>query len=609
MMRQGLGRAVACAAALLAFGCTAGETPEPMRDGVPPAQVKLDRYPQKVFWGDLHVHTNLSFDSNSFGNERLGPDEAYRFAQGEEVLASSGAKAKLARPLDFLMVADHAEFLGVLSAVRGQEREILRTTLGQRWTGLMNGERGLRGIMDDYIAMVTREKPMDVPDTAFQQTAWNRLIDSAERNNRPGMFTAFAGYEWTSMPGGRNLHRVVVFRDGPDKTRATLPFSALDSDDPERLWDYLDGFERSTGGKVLAIAHNGNLSGGLMFDDKTLFGAPLSPEYARRRQRWEPVYEVTQVKGDGEAHPLLSPDDRYADFETFFETDITMRPRSTDPEALRQGLRGDYARAGLKKGLRYTQTLGVNPFRFGLIGSTDTHTALSTADDDNFWGKFLDSEPSRDRLASKMGGNLWANAGLSASGYTGVWARANTREEIFAAFQRREVYATTGPRMLLRLFAGWNFAKSDLARSDADAYGYRMGVPMGGELARAPRGKTPALIIRALRDPEGARLERVQVVKGWLASDGSPREKVYDAAVAGSGGAGTFDLVWRDPDFDPDRQAFYYVRLLQMPTKRWTTYDAERYGLPLPEGVPRMIQERAYSSPVWYRPDLAGGTQ
>jgi hypothetical protein len=591
-------------ACTLLLGCAAGELPREPQEQTAPVQIALAPYPQQVFWGDLHVHTNLSFDSNSFGNERLGPDEAYRFAIGEEVVASNGQRAKLARPLDFLMVADHAEFLGVLNSVRAQDRELLRTSLGERWSQLMHGETGLRGIMNDYVAMVTRQKPMDLPGEEFNRTAWNRVIDAAERHNRPGVFTALAGYEWTSMPGGRNLHRVVLFRDGPGKTRATLPFSALDSDDPERLWDYLESFESLTGGKVLAIAHNGNLSGGLMFDDKTLSGAPLSADYARRRQRWEPVYEVTQVKGDGEAHPLLSPDDRFADFETFYETDITMRPRSSDPEELREGLRGDYARAGLKKGLRYAETLGVNPYQFGLMGSTDTHTALATADDDNFWGKFLDSEPGPDRLNSKMGGNLWGNAGLASSGYTGVWARANTREEIFAALQRREVYATTGPRMRLRLFAGWNFAEADLMRADPDAYGYAAGVPMGGVLNRRPGSRGPAFMIRAMRDPAGAPLERVQVIKGWLDRDGETREKVYDVATASETGAANFNLVWRDPDFNPTQQAFYYVRLLQVPTKRWTTYDAERYRLELPDGVPRMIRERAYSSPVWYRPDL-----
>lgn len=567
-----------------------------------PTTVVLSEYPEQVLWGDLHVHTNLSFDSNSLGNERLGPEDAYRFAMGETVMASSGHPAALARPLDFLMVADHAEYLGVLSSVREGDPALLETPLGERWSGFLSGESGIGAVLSDYVAMVTREKPMDLPGDDHQRTIWSDLIDTAERYNRPGEFTTLAGYEWTSMPGGRNLHRVVVFREGPDKTRQILPFSALQSDDPEDLWDYMGNFERRTGGQVLAIAHNGNLSGGLMFDDTTLDGGSLTADYAQRRQRWEPVYEVTQVKGDGEAHPLLSPDDRFADFETWYETDISMRPRSDNPEDARRSLAGEYARSGLKKGLRYGARLGVNPYEFGFIGSTDSHTALATADDDNFWGKFLDSEPTEERLGSQMGGNLWANAGLSASGYTAVWARANTREEIFDALKRREVYATTGPRIRLRLFAGWDFEETDLSRDDFAPFGYSAGVPMGGVLEAAKLRQTPRLLVRVLKDPDGAMLERVQVIKGWLDASGVLHEKVFDLDEPSINGLPYFNVFWRDRNFEPDQHSFYYIRVLQVPTKRWSTYDAERYGLELPDGIPRMIQERAYSSPIWYRP-------
>ncbi len=558
--------------------------------------------PDMVLWGDLHVHSNLSFDSNSLGNERLGPADAYRFAMGQAVVASSGKRAQLARPLDFLMVADHAEYLGVLSSVRERDARILETELGERWVSYMDSEGGLRQVMQDYVAMVTRQKPMDLPGENHQRMIWHDMIDAAEAYYRPGEFTTLAGYEWTSMPGGRNLHRVVVFRDGPERTRKIMPFSALDSDDPEDLWDYLARYEAGTGGQVLAIAHNGNLSGGLMFDDETLDGSPLTTDYAARRQRWEPLYEVTQVKGDGEAHPLLSPDDRFADFETWYETDITMRPRSEDLSVARESLAGEYAREGLKKGLRYGDRLGVNPYEFGLIGSTDAHTALATADDDNFWGKFRDSEPGPERSSNQMGGNLWANAGLSASGYTAVWARANTREEIFDALMRREVYATTGPRIRLRLFVGWDFSAADFAKDDFAEHGYAFGVPMGGVLQRQNGSASPTFLIRALKDPEGAMLERTQIVKGWLGDDGDLQEKVYDIEIASDDGVPAMDVFWRDPDFDPVQRSFYYVRLLQMPTKRWTTIDAERYGIAPPQGVPQWIQERAYSSPVWYRP-------
>ncbi|MHA7819572.1 MAG: DUF3604 domain-containing protein [Erythrobacter sp.] len=603
--RSALQRWVLAGVAVLALaGC---ETALPVvgpQTGAEPAQAASveEGHPDKVLWGDLHVHSNLSFDSNSLGNERLGPAEAYRFAMGHPVTASSGQRAQLSRPLDFLMVADHAEYLGVLSSVRERDARIIETALGERWTGYMDSEDGLRQVMQDYVAMVTRQKPMDLPGDDHQRMIWHDMIEAAERYHRPGEFTTLAGYEWTSMPGGRNLHRVVVFRDGPERTRQVVPFSALDSDDPEDLWDYLERYETLTGGQVLAIAHNGNLSGGLMFDDETLDGSPLTEEYASRRQRWEPVYEVTQVKGDGEAHPLLSPDDRFADFETWFETDITMRPRSGDPAEARESLAGEYAREGLKKGLRYDAQLGMNPYQFGLIGSTDAHTALATADDDNFWGKFRDSEPGPERSSNQMGGNLWENAGLSASGYTAVWARANTREEIFDALMRREVYATTGPRMRLRLFAGWEFSASDFGRDDFVDHGYASGVPMGGVIRWREGAAVPTFLIRALKDPEGAMIERAQIVKGWLDEDGELRERVFDLEVASDDGVPGMDVFWRDPSFDPDLRAFYYVRLLQVPTKRWTTVDAERYGVAPPAGVPRLIQERAYSSPVWYRP-------
>jgi hypothetical protein len=565
-------------------------------------EVPLADYPDAVLWGDLHVHTNLSFDSNGLGNERLGPEEAYRFAMGESVISSSGQQAKLARPLDFLMVADHAEYLGVLSSVRSRDPVLLATPLGKRWSGYLSSEGGIASVVTDYVAMVTQQKPIDLPGELQQRSTWDGLIDVAERYNRPGQFTTLAGYEWTSMPGGRNLHRVVVYRDGPDKTRQMLPFSALQSDNPEELWRYMERFEQLTGGQVLAIAHNGNLSGGLMFADTTLGGEPLSADYAKRRQRWEPVYEVTQVKGDGEAHPLLSPDDRFADFETWDETDISMRPRTDDKDQARATLASEYARSGLKKGLLYGSRLGTNPYEFGLIGSTDTHTALATSDDDNFWGKFLDSEPSERRVGNKMAGNLWANARLSASGYTAVWARGNTREEIFDALKRREVYASTGPRIRLRVFAGWNFTRKDLSRDDFAPFGYAAGVPMGGVLPKMRGPGRPKFLIQALKDPNGAMLDRVQIVKGWLDHDGTLHEKVHDLSDPKPTGAPYFSVFWQDTRFDAKQQAFYYVRVLQTPTKRWSTYDAERYGVEIPAGVPRMIQERVYGSPIWYRP-------
>ncbi|WP_417609501.1 DUF3604 domain-containing protein [Parasphingorhabdus sp.] len=560
--------------------------------------------PDDVYWGDLHVHSNLSFDSNSFGNRNLGPEAAYRFARGEEVETSSGQRAKLSRPLDFLMVADHAEYLGFLTGLQSGSEQALSSALGKRWRGYLEKAEGMGPIMSEYVDMVTGARPQEVPGKAFTKTVWNYVVDVAERYNDAGKFTAFAGYEWTSMPGGRNMHRVVVFRDGPEKTKQIIPFSALESDDPERLWEFLDQYERATKGNVLAIAHNGNLSGGLMFGDATQSGKAFTADYAKTRMRWEPVYEVTQVKGDGEAHPLLSPDDEFADFETWDETDISLTPKPKDPVLRKKMLEGEYARSGLKKGLSYKAKLGENPYQFGLMGSTDTHTALSTSDDNNFWGKFKDSEPSAERSSIKMGHALWPNAKLSASGYSGIWARANTRQELFDAIKRREIYATTGPRIKLRLFAGWDFAATDLKRKEFAKWGYSHGVPMGGMLYPSMPGRAPTFLVKALKDPEDVNLQRVQIVKGWRTAKGDVKEHVYDVALAkAASGEPELSVFWSDPDFKPEEYAFYYVRVIQMPTKRWTTYDSERYKVKISPEYPAYIQERVYSSPVWYEPD------
>jgi hypothetical protein len=403
----------------------------------------------------------------------------------------------------------------------------------------------------------------------------------------------------------------------------------LDSLDPVDLWNYLAGYEQQTGGEVIAIAHNGNLANGNMFGFSQFDGRPLTAEYVKSRARWEPLYETTQVKGDGEAHPLLSTDDEFADFETWDATNIGSVPKPTDPDKLREVVRGEYAREGLKQGLEIQNRLGTNPYKFGLIGSTDSHTGLATADDNNFWGKFPDSEPSAKRMTAKMGGNLWQNWRLASSGYVGVWARANTREEIFAALKRKEVYATTGPRMTVRLFAGWDFAASDLKGSGWAAAAYAKGVPMGGTIKAARPGQAPRLLVSVMKDPDGANLDRVQVIKGWQGSDGKLHEKVYDVAFAGNRkpdpktgklppigstvnlqdatftnaiGAPVLSVAWTDPDFDASASAFYYVRALEIPTPRWTLFDAVRYKVAPPKGVPLVTQERIYSSPIWYEP-------
>lgn len=610
------------AVAMVVSGCTKQSEEESENA----ASVEVTEYPEQVYWGDLHLHTLYSFDSYNFGNKTLGPDEAYRFAQGEEVDAHGGKRAKLEQPLDFLMVADHAEFTGVFLGMEKGNPDIVDTPLGKAWAA-MNEAGDTIGPMNEVVASLREGKAKRQPPEKFRKTIWSELVEAAARHNKPGKFTTFAGYEWTSMPGGGNQHRVVVFKDDKDKTLQTLPFSAADSNNPMDLWRYLAGYEEQTGGEVMAIAHNGNISNGNMFGDIQSDGTPFNQEYVDLRARWEPLYETTQVKGDGEAHPLLSPTDEFADFESWDENNISMVAKPTDRETLRKWVGGEYAREGLKQGLDLQERFGVNPYQYGLIGSTDGHTGLSTADDNNFWGKFVESEPSKERINSKMGGRLWENWRLTSSGYMGAWARANTRAELFAAFKRKEVYATTGPRMAVRFFGGWDYQASDMEKPDYARIGYAKGVPMGGMLTGS--GDAPHFMVSALKDPNGANLDRVQVIKGWRSSDGKLHEKIYEVVFSGDRkvdpvtgkipavgstvnmndatytndiGEAFLSTMWVDPDFDPKVSAFYYVRALEIPTPRWTLHDAVQFKVKPPKNAALITQQRAYSSPIWYQP-------
>jgi hypothetical protein len=478
--------------------------------------------------------------------------------------------------------------------------------------------------MGEFVAAVSgAPDPRRLPESA-KQIIWNDIADMADAHNQPGKFTALIGYEWTSQVRGNNLHRVVIFRDNADKAKNIVPFSALDSSDPEDLWKFLADYEHDFGGQVLAIAHNGNISNGLMFASETISGEPLTKDYANRRARWEPVYEVTQVKGDGEAHPTLSPTDEFADYETWDADNIGRNQAKED-----WMLRHEYARGALKYGLELEKELGSNPYKFGMIGSTDSHTAFATAEEENFFGKFPDSEPLPARATNNMGGALWKNWRLASSGYAGVWATENTREAIHDAMQRREVYGTTGSRITVRLFAGWDYDAADIARPNFVDIGYAKGVPMGGDLTQAPEGGAPSLMVFASKDPDGANLDRIQIIKGWLDADGQSFEQIYDVALSphrkidpetgkapavGSTvnvadasytntiGAVQLSAVWQDPDFDASTRAFYYVRVLEIPTPRWTAYDAKYFGVKMGDEVPMVQQDRAYTSPIWYTP-------
>jgi Protein of unknown function (DUF3604) len=584
-------------------------------------------YPIRPYFGDTHLHTALSLDARAFGNT-LGPEEAYQFARGQEVTAATGQRARLSRPLDFLVVADHSEALGSMVEVAKGNPALLVDPTAKRWNGMIQrgGQEGLAAAQEIIVALSANKLPKVLTDPSFARSMWHSYAAISEKYNEPGRFTAFIGYEWTSNKSGNNLHRVVIFRDDKSKTDQIVPFSSLDSENPADLWTMLAAYEKKTGGKVLAIPHNGNLSNGRMFGLVDFNGAALTRQYAETRARWEPLYEATQIKGDSEAHRFLSPNDEFAGYEVWDIGNLNLSERKK-PEMLQY----EYVREGLKIGLKLEQQLGVNPYKFGMIGSTDSHTSLSTADEDNFFGKHSGKEPSAHRwekpIATFSGISIfgWEQA---SSGYAAVWATENTREALFDAMMRKETYATTGPRMVVRFFGGWDFAPPDAkSRTPADV-GYSKGVPMGGTLTQPVPGKSPTFLVAALKDPTGANLDRVQIIKGWMDSTGKLQEKVFDVAWSGKRKpnargklapvGSTVDLktatwtntigdpelitVWKDPSFDSKARAFYYVRVIEIPTPRWTAYDSVRFGVKMDPKVPMITQERAYTSPIWYTP-------
>jgi hypothetical protein len=598
----------------------------------PATVVQETPYAQRVYWGDTHLHTNNSIDAFGFG-VKLGSEDALRFARGEEVTSSWGLKAKLERPLDFLVIADHSGGLGALQTLYDAPRFLVRDPVLKRWYDALHegpaGRLAVTGELIDKAGSNTLPAALTNPEKTKKNTTriWTNHSSIVERYNEPGKFTAFMGFEYTLMPRGDNLHRVVMFRDGKDKTDTVLPYDPGQGDAPvSELWDYMDRYEQSTGGKVLAIPHNSNLSNGLMFEMVGPDGGPMTAEYARRRASREPVVEATQIKGDSEAHPFLSPNDEFADFgkDGWDIGNLTMQ-RLTTPDMHA----GNYVREALKRGLAIETRTGVNPYKLGMIGSTDSHTALATADEDNFFGKHTGNEPNGVRASQPQ--NLGTRQGrfgwnYLAGGYAAVWAKANTRAAIFDAMMRKETYATTGPRMSVRFFGGWDF-NADTLKGDWVKSGYENGVPMGGDLADAKGA--PKFIVSATKDPIGANLDRVQIVKGWVDASGQTQEKVFNvvwsspearkltggrlppvgdtvdiatATYQNTIGAPELSTVWSDPEFNPSQKAFYYVRVLEIPTPRWVLFDVLRYGAKLLPGTRLKDQERAYTSPIWYHP-------
>ncbi|NGZ10597.1 MAG: DUF3604 domain-containing protein [Nitrospira sp. LK70] len=591
-------------------------------------------FPTRPLFGDQHLHTSFSMDAGAFG-ARLTPRDAYRFARGEELVSNTGQSVKLSRPLDWLVVSDHSDGFGFFPQLMSGDPELLATPQGRKWHDQIKSGHGAEAAMDIIISFGKGQLPkgFPLPGTRAYRSAWQEVIKAAEAYNDPGRFTAFIGYEWTSNTGGNNLHRNIIFRENGAKAGLVEPFTTLKplgSDNPVDLWKWMAATEDKTGSEVLAIAHNGNVSNGRMFPMVEAFGKKIDREYAETRMKWERLYEVTQTKGTGEAHPVLSPTDEFANFEIWDKGNLD-GTEAKKPEMLEF----EYARSAYKNGLKLEAQLDVNPYKFGLVGGSDAHNGLTAMEEDNFFGKTAPQEPSPERMTraffnnSKTGVKVmdWE---VSASGYAAVWATENTREALFDAMKRRETYATTGSRMIVRFFGGWDFESPDMHNRLPAAIGYTKGVPMGGDLTDAPKGKVPTFLVAALKDPIGANLDRIQIIKGWLDAKGDVHEKIYDVVwgdadkrkpgkegklpsvgntvdVANATWTNTIGdpeliTVWKDPDFDAGQRAFYYARVIEIPTPRWTAYDAKRLGSkPLP-GTTMMLQERAYTSPIWYTP-------
>ncbi|HEY5849770.1 MAG TPA: DUF3604 domain-containing protein [Lysobacter sp.] len=631
---------IALTLAAAAQGCSkqpaAPEATSPVATPAPAAAptVTDNEFPKDVYWGDQHVHTGWSADAGLAG-ATLGPEDAVRFARGEKVRSSTGQDAQLQRPFDWIAVTDHSDGMGTINELQAGNPEFLKDPTAKRWYDMMEkgGEDSLTAKKEAVAAQATKSLPKVFMDPKWMVSAWQKNVDIMEKYNEPGKFTAFIAYEWTSNgEDGQNLHRNVIFRDNADKTRATPPLTTFQSmvpgragTDPESLWKWLVDWEAKTGGRALAIPHNANMSNGWMFREARYDGTPLTKEWAESRARWEPLVEVYQYKGLGEAHPALSPTDEFVREGIWDTADLNGNAKKPGD------IKAEYAREALKTGLRLEDKLGTNPFKFGMVSGTDTHNGLSTgAEEGNYYGKFAVSEPSPGRwnqVYKNEQAGIRKDWTLMAAGLTGVWATSNTRAALWDAMKRKEAYASTGPRIKLRFFAGYDFSDVD-TRGDLAAAGYGKGVPMGGDLKAAATGQVPTFLFAALKDPIGANLDRLQVVKGWVDAKGEAHEKIFDVSWSdnrkpdASGklppvgdtvdlktgkytntiGASEFIGVFKDPQFDPAQKAFYYARVIEIPTPRWTLFDSIRFNVKMDKDVPMTIQERAVSSPIWYTP-------
>jgi len=597
---------------------SAAPAPTPAPAPIPVASDEADPTARVALYGNVHVHTNLSFDAFTNGTVTT-PADAYRWARGEVIQGDkAGAQFQIRSPLDFYAVSDHAEMLGTFVEMTNPDSAISQTPMAERVLS-EDQNTAMQAFAEILRDMSSGNLDPAFSDPAISRSAWSGMIETADAYYEPGEFTTFAAFEWSSNPDKRNLHRVVLFRD--TEVLPELPFSALDSERPEDLWDWMAA-QRDNGSTLLAIPHNGNASDGLMFSTVDSDGDPLDAAYIAERSRNEPLYEISQIKGTSETHPDLSPNDEFAAFELWDYTLSADFERPTNRE-------GSYARQALLDGLGFARQGIGNPFQFGFIGDTDTHNAAASNEEYNYTGKFaFESEPSH-RLQGLEGqpeGQKEQVRQFSSGGLAGVWAAENTREAIWDAMARRETFATTGSKISVRMFGGFGLSATD--EEDWVAAGYADGVPMGGVLDAPPEGAAPTFVLWAMKGPDSGNLDRLQLVKGWIDADGRQHETVFDVAwsddrtpdengdlppVGDTVDAATATYVntigsvelfatWTDPDFDPAEHAFYYLRAIEIPTPRWSTYDAVTLGVPVPDGLPVSIQERAWGSPIWYTP-------
>lgn len=583
---------------------------------------------RNAYFGDLHIHTSWSFDAFIY-NVRTNPDNAYEFGKGQAIDHFVEGKIQLKRALDFMAVSDHAEYMGVMKEMINPENPLSKIALAKRVRS-EDRQTSLEAFGEIGISLARNQPMGELTEREFAISTWNKIIDAANRHYEPGTFTTFPAYEWTSSPSvrpddsepfARNLHRNVIYKG--DKI-SEVPFSSFDSQDPEQLWKWMEK-EKANGIELLAIPHNANMSDGLMYPDQTFRGRPVDKAYAKLRFDNEPINEVVQIKGQSMAHPTMSPNDEFADFELYPYTFASGKPPTSQPE-------GSYVREAFQKGMAFEKKLGINPFKFGIIGSSDGHNSAGPVEEDNYFGKFGNRDGSPESRLGQTDKNAFIRSPLlSAAGLTGVWAEENTREAIYEAMERKEVFATSGTRIKVRFFGSFDFSAKSLDQENWLQNAYSNGVPMGSDLpSRSPSTvhRRPSFLIWAIKDPEGANLDRMQVVKLYLDKEGNKKEHIYDVAWAGdrrlgkdnklpaigssvnvkdasyTNDIGSVELKtqWMDPDFDPAESATYYVRVLEIPTPRWSTYDAKTLGIDVPESLQATIQERAWSSPIWYKP-------